>query len=149
MRDRTAIMKLFLGTHPTTIDRKGRVSIPAKWRRVIAARSPDFDGFVAFPSLACPCLEGWTAELLEQMSERTDPFDLLQAPAQDFNTQVFGSAEELGLQEGGRVVLPARLAEAAGIADRLLFHGQGKTFQIWAPDRFEAWQAERPQGGRA
>jgi len=45
-------------------------------------------------------------------------------------------ANELPFDGEGRIILPARLAEQAGITDCATFVGRGTRFQIWAPDRY-------------
>jgi len=58
-------------------------------------------------------------------------------------------ARELPFDGDGRIVLPAQLAEAAGITDRAAFVGRGTRFQIWSPESFEQHQLAATERLRA
>ena len=63
---------------------------------------------------------------------------------------------ETQVDETGRLVLPAKLRQKAGITGEAYFISKGTTFQIWNPERFEEqrsrmseFRAERPKGFNA
>lgn len=142
-------MTSFLSTFVNKVDRKGRVSVPAQFRATLADQA--FQGIVAYPSLIDPAIDAFGREMLEQMSQRR--FDQTMEDG-DFERALLGGgddgddtvetimamARELPFDGDGRIVLPAQLAEAAGITDRAAFVGRGTRFQIWSPESFEQHQ---------
>ena len=139
-------MTSFLSTFVNKVDRKGRVSVPAPFRATLADQS--FQGIIAYPSLTDPAIDAFGRDVLEQMGRRR--FDqtvedgdferALLGDGDDAVETIMALARELPFDGDGRVVLPAQLAEAAGITDRAAFVGRGTRFQIWAPDAFDRHQ---------
>lgn len=137
----------FLSTFVNKVDRKGRVSVPAPFRAALAGQN--FQGIIAYPSLSDPAIDAFGRDVLEQMSRRR--FDqtvedgdferaLLGGDGDDAVEIIMAMARELPFDGDGRIVLPAQLAEAAGIRDRATFVGRGARFQIWAPETFDSNQ---------
>jgi len=136
---------LFLSTFVNKVDRKGRVSVPASFRVALAGQS--FLGIVAFRSFKLPCVEGSGIDRMEEMSGRVDQIGQFSEPHDNLSV-VFSDAQQLPFDGEGRIMLPQVLAEHAGIADHAAFVGQGRTFQIWEPERFKAHQAELRERAR-
>jgi MraZ protein len=136
---------LFLSTFVNKVDRKGRVSVPASFRSALAGQS--FLGIVAYPSFKLPCVEGGGIDRMEELSARVDAMGQFSESA-DNASVVFSDAQQLSFDGEGRIMLPQVLAEHAGITEQAAFVGQGKTFQIWEPERFKAHQAELRERAR-
>ncbi len=129
-------MALFLSTFVNKVDRKGRVSVPASFRAALA-----------FRSFKLPCVEGSGIDRMEEMSGRVDQIGQFSEPHDNLSV-VFSDAQQLPFDGEGRIMLPQVLGEHAGIADHAAFVGQGRTFQIWEPERFKAHQAELRERAR-
>ena len=127
-------MALFLGTIENKVDSKGRVSVPADFRNVL--KGDDFQGVILFHSFTDKCIEGFTMSRMEQMADATDNLDLFGEENQNLNSLIFSDARQLSFDITGRIVIPSDLLEFAGIKDKALFVGMGKTFQIWNEDDF-------------
>jgi transcriptional regulator MraZ len=125
---------MFLSTYVNKVDRKGRVSVPATFRAFLASQR--FAGIVAIPSFKYPALDASGIDRIEEMSERIDRLAQY-SEEQEVLSSLFARAQELPFDTEGRIVLPPRLAEHAGITDSAAFVGLGSTFQIWEPRRFE------------
>jgi MraZ protein len=126
----------FLSHFTHRFDAKGRVSIPAPFRQVLARDG--FEGVYVYPSLDQPALDCGGLKLLAEI-------DVLLAtmppwsPARDaFATALLGTSEILRMDAEGRVSLDERLRATLGLDDEAAFVGQGHKFQIWAPARFHA-----------
>lgn len=122
-------MALFLGTIENKVDNKGRVSVPSDFRNVL--KGDDFQGVILFHSFTDKCIEGFTMSRMEQMADATDNLDLFGEENQNLNSLIFSDARQLAFDITGRIVIPSDLLEFAGITDKALFVGRGKTFQIW------------------
>ena len=115
------------------VDQKGRVSIPAPFRRIL--ESGGDQGVHILPDLKGePCIECFSSRYIRKIDAqigRMPPFsDARRRLERVFNA----NREHLEMDETGRIVLPKPFRDLAGIGDRALFVGLGKTFQIWAPD---------------
>ena len=138
-------MALFLSTFVNKVDRKGRVSVPASFRAALAGQS--FLGIIAYRSFKLPCVEGSGIDHMEAMSGRVDQMGQF-SDSSDNASVIFSDAQQLPFDGEGRIMLPQVLAEHAGISEHAAFVGQGKTFQIWEPERFKAHQNELRERAR-
>ena len=149
-------MTSFISTYENKVDRKGRVSVPAAFRA--ALNNETYQGVIAYPSLLEPAIEGIGRSTLEELNRRR--FDR-SMDGGDFEMTLMGSSDggvveaimalssELPFDGEGRIILPARLCEHAGIDGRATFVGRGTRFQIWAPDRYAQHQARELDALRA
>ena len=134
------MVERFLGRQVKRIDAKGRVSVPAPFRTVLAAER--FDGLFCVRSLTHPAVDaGGTALLasIETTLSRHDPFS---AEHTALAALLFGQGDGPALDTEGRMVMPDWIREATGIASEVLFVGLGTRFQMWAPERFAVYEAQ-------
>lgn len=124
-------MAVFLSTYVNKVDRKGRVSVPAEFRKVLAGQS--YQGVVVFKSLQHPALEACGADHMETLSESLEALDLSDEEYELYETTIFGGSVQLPFDGEGRIVLPQHLAEFANLTEEAAFVGRRKTFQIWEP----------------
>ena len=129
-------MDLFVAHFSNRVDAKGRVSIPAPYRAVLARDG--FEGLFVTPSLDADALDcGGNALLREiaELIERQPPY----SPERDlFSTALYGRSETLKVDGEGRMVLSDTIRDHARITGEVTFVGQGQKFQIWEPSRFRA-----------
>ncbi|SRR5579883_875445 len=137
---------LFLSTFVNKVDRKGRVSVPASFRAALAGQS--FLGIIGFPSVKLPCVEASGIDRMEEMSSRIDQHMGQFSDSYENVSVIFSDAQQLPFDGEGRIMLPQVLAEHAGITDYAAFVGQGRTFQIWEPERFKTHQSELRERAR-
>jgi MraZ protein len=128
-------MKFFLSKYLNKIDGKGRVSIPASYRSVLAHENSG--GVIVYPSFKNPCIEACsfaTLEKIVQIIQNLDPY----SPERDaFEAVILGEATQLPLDNEGRVILPGTLLEQVGITQQACFIGKGDVFEIWDPEVLE------------
>ena len=146
----------FISTYENKIDRKGRVSVPAAFRAALGTEA--YQGVIAYQSMVDPAVEGIGRSTLEELNRRRldqsldggDFAQTLVGRSDDGLVETIMSiAHELPFDGEGRIILPARLCEHAGIKDRATFVGRGSRFQIWSPDRYVAHQAAEIEALRA
>ncbi len=140
-------MAVFLSTYVNKVDKKGRVSVPAEFRRVLGSDS--FQGVVVFRSLQHPALEACSAEHMEQLSESLETLDLPPDEFEMIETTIFGGSVQLPFDSEGRIVLPSALSEFAGIVEEAAFVGRRKTFQIWQPATLDAYNNQMREKARS
>lgn len=127
---------LFLSTFEKQIDKKGRVSVPAPFRTVLAGQH--FNGIIVYPSFVNGCIEACGMSRIEKMYARIESLDPFSEERDAFATAILGGSVQLPFDGEGRVVLPESLLQQAGIAGQGVFVGKGETFEIWEPGAFRA-----------
>lgn len=141
-------MPLFVSTFVNKLDAKGRVSIPAQYRQILAQQ--ELGALYCIPSFVSPSLEAFGNTLLSQFQQRLDKYDPLFSVNYDEEAQVvLAAAQSLNFDDEGRVRIPDDLIAHAGITERVAFVGLGQKFQMWDPVRFEPVQRERIERARA
>jgi MraZ protein len=134
-------MALFVSTFTNKVDRKGRVSVPASFRAVLANQVPQ--AVIVYPSLATAAAEGCGAEFFERLADSvTSSFNMFSPEQNDLNTLIFASSHQLAWDPEGRVMLPEEILAHTGITEMAAFVGLGRTFQIWEPEALKAHKAE-------
>lgn len=133
-------MDRFVSHYILRLDAKGRVSVPAPFRAVLARDG--FDGLYCFPALDHPALEAGGNAVLSEIEQLIMSFPPFSEEREQLSTALYGTSETLKMDAEGRVTLPDSLKDHAGIMDAAAFIGLGHKFQIWAPDRFGAQLSE-------
>lgn len=102
---------LFLDTIVNKIDTKGRVSIPADYRSILDERQVEL---VLYCSFLHPCIEGCTADLLEQMAGTIDrTFDTFSKEQDDLTALIFADSKVFVPDSTGRISLTPKLLSHA------------------------------------
>lgn len=129
-------MDRFVSNSTNRLDSKGRVSIPAAFRGVLARDG--FDGLYVHPALDAPALDAGGNTLLREIDAFLSSLPPYSDERDQLSTALFGTSEILKVDPEGRVILTETLKSHAGIRDAVTFVGLGHKFQIWEPDRFRA-----------
>ena len=140
-------MDRFVSNCTLRLDAKGRVSIPAPFRAVLARDG--FEGLYCYPSLDRPALDVGGNALLYEIEKLVASFPPYSDDREDLEAALYGTSETLRIDGEGRVVLTEALKTHAGITDAVAFVGLGHKFQIWEPERFRAQLAEATEKVRA
>jgi MraZ protein len=137
---RARAMDEFVSTFTNRLDAKGRVSIPASFRTVLAVDG--FDGLYCCPTLDRQAVDAGGNRFRRTIGASLANFEPFSEDHEYLSTTLIGESEILKIDQDGRVVLGQALMEHAGISDRVTFVGQGYKFQLWEPDRFIAYRNE-------
>ena len=127
---------MFVSTHETSLDSKGRVSVPAAFRHALGGGQRVF---IWPASDGSACLEGGGEALMStyrQTLARMSPTD----PARRaFMHAIFTRSADLKMDDTGRISIPRALLNHAGITKELVFAGSLDRFHVWEPERFAAF----------
>lgn len=126
----------FLSNAINRIDAKGRVSVPAHFRAVLASR--DTSELYALRALDCPAMDVGGSDLLDRYEQRIEMEDPFLGSADDMSFFIHGDGAFLKLDKEGRIVVTDFVREHTGITDEVAFIGRGRFFQMWEPGRAEA-----------
>ncbi len=140
-------MGRFVSHHVLRLDAKGRVSVPASFRAVLARDG--FDGLYCHPALDRPALDAGGNSLLAEIESLIAGFSPYSEEREQFSLALFGTSETLKIDGEGRVVLTDAHKAHAGINEAVIFVGLGHKFRIWEPGRFRAELAEATDKVRA
>jgi MraZ protein len=140
-------MDRFVSNFTLRLDAKGRVSIPAAYRGVLARDG--FDGLYVYPTLDRPALDAGGNALLTEIEQLIGRFPPFSDEREDFSAALYGTSEVLKIDGEGRATLTEPLKQHAGIKDEIACVGLGQKFQIWEPGRFRAELAEATEKVRA
>ena len=138
----------FISTVEGTLDGKGRVCIPASWRKILDAQ--DTGGVYICPNLEGGSLDGFGQALMDAECERLDAMDpLLSALHDDLATHITAESMLLPVDVTGRIRLPDEFIKAAGLTEKVVFVGLGRKFQIWDAEAYAPVKAKRLAGALA
>ncbi|MDH3579853.1 MAG: division/cell wall cluster transcriptional repressor MraZ [Hyphomicrobiales bacterium] len=129
-------MDRFVSTFTNKIDAKGRVSVPASFRAVLARDG--LEGIYCYPSLDDAALDGGGQRLVDKIGSLLEGVDPYSDERDHLSMALYGASEILSIDQDGRVILPERLREHAGISTHVTFVGLGEKFQIWEPEAFKS-----------
>jgi len=138
----------FRGEGLHKVDAKGRVSIPALFRRVIEACDPNWSDRVQ-PELVIvygdprkQYLECYTMEAIEEVDRKIDDMPRGSQERKVLERLFHGLSYPTSIDETGRLVIPVRLRAKINIGKEAYFIAAGDTFQIWDPNTYEKDQSK-------
>jgi MraZ protein len=136
------------GPTKISLDAKGRVSIPTKYRDRLAARC---DGqMICTVDLRC-CLLLYPLPDWEETERKLMRLPSLNPTAQKLKGLLMGYATDLELDGHGRVLIPREHRDFAGLDRQSILFGQGNKFELWDEGRWNAqlkqWIGEGAETG--
>ena len=148
----------FRGESHHKVDSKGRVSIPASFRRVIEACDPGWQSgnspelVIVYGDETRNYLECYTIEAIQEVDRKIDQLARGSLGRKTLERLFHGQSFPTSIDDTGRLVLPARLRQKINIEKEAYFIAAGDTFQIWNPETYEAdqtkieqWLHEQPE----
>jgi MraZ protein len=133
------------------VDAKGRVSIPASFRRVLEASDPGWEPgnnpelVIVYGDHRRDYLECYTIEAIEEVDAKIDRLPRGSRERKMLSALFQGQSLPTSVDETGRLVLPAKLRKKIGLEDEAFFIAAGDTFQIWKPETYEAEEQARTE----
>jgi len=145
------VARRFRGESHHKVDTKGRVSIPALFRRVLESGDPDWrEGdapnlVIVYGDHRRSYLECYTQEAIDEVDGQIAalPRGSMERRMLErlFNGQSFPTA----VDETGRLVLPAKLRQKIGLDKEAFFIATGDTFQIWKPETYDEVELKKTE----
>ena len=129
-------MGRFLANTVNSIDKKGRVSVPASFRGVLGGQGVLY----TMLSISAPTIEAGGPQLIEAAEARLAQMDSFSEEYEVWSFCVHGDSDQLKIDGDGRIILNDAIREHAGISDQVAFVGRGHFFQMWEPDKFKTYQ---------
>jgi MraZ protein len=123
--------QMFLGQYRHTLDDKGRLTVPARFRELLEAGGYALQGFDRN-------LMVLTAPAFEAMIRQLNQMNLVDPHARELKRLLFSTADRIEPDKSGRILLPQFLRDLAGLDGDVMLVGVGDYFEIWAPPAWEA-----------
>ncbi len=121
----------FLGNIEARVDAKGRVFLPAAFRKVLQSEGEDL--LVLRKDVHENCLVLYPQSVwVEQMDFMRSKLNRWNREQQNIFRQFVSDVENIALDGNGRILLSRRFLEVAGIDQMVRFIGVGDTIEIWA-----------------
>ena len=138
----TNYTRMFIGEFHHSLDEKGRVSIPAKFRAalavgVVVTRGLDRSLFL-YPK------QEW-----EVLAAKLAALPLGQADTRAFARLMLAGAMEAEIDKAGRVLLPEYLRTYSGLQKNVVVAGLYNRLEIWDEDAYEAYARQTEEQGNA
>jgi MraZ protein len=134
---------MFRGRYQHTVDPKGRLSVPSRFRDVLAAQ---FGGdLVVVPN--GDCLEVHPLEEWQRVEEKVNQRSIFSREARDLSRLYISRAMDATLDGAGRILIPPDTRRQAGIEKDVTLVGGGRRyFEVWDRQRFEEYERTRADG---
>jgi len=134
---------MFRGRYQHTIDPKGRLSIPAKFREVLAQYGDHGGELIVVPNehaLEVHPLDEW-----QRIEEKLNAQPMFTPEVRQLSRLYMSRAKDVALDAAGRILLPPDTRRQAGLDKEVTLIGGGRRmFEVWDRGRFEEY--ERTQG---
>ena len=133
------LLSVFKGVNQLSIDAKGRVALPVKYRDMLSSLCEG--RLVATIDTQWKCLLIYPQPAWEIIEAELQALPALKPASRRLQRLLLGYASDLEFDGSGRVLLPQSLREYAGLVreEKLTLVGQGKRMELWNEN---TWQAE-------
>jgi MraZ protein len=132
---------MFRGANRVTLDTKGRMAMPARYRDTLVERSEG--KLVATVDRSDKCLLLYPLPDWEEIERKLMRLPTLNDQVRRLQRLMVGHATDLELDSHGRVLVPPKLREYAGLTRQAMLIGQGSRFELWDEphwnERRDAW----------
>jgi len=126
---------MFMGEYLHTVDPKGRLIMPAKFREGLGEK------FVATKGLD-NCLFVYPMEEWQALEQKLKSLPFTKSDARAFVRFFFSGATECELDKQGRILLPANLREYAKLDKDVVVIGVSSRVEIWSKDLWEQYNTK-------
>ncbi len=130
------VEQMFLGQYRHSIDSKGRLTIPSRFRELLLAEG-------AFVSQGFEQnLMVRTVPAFEELSIKVEALSQTVQNSRLLKRLIFSTAEKVEVDKAGRILIPEFLRQSAGLQTETVIVGAGDYFEIWSPETWAEQEAE-------
>ncbi len=133
---------MYYGEYFHSIDRKGRLILPAKFREV--SKSNFVEKFYVTRGLD-KCLFMFSEEEWRQQEGKFKAMPFTKQESRTFNRLYFSGAVEVVPDRQGRILLPPYLKDFAGIKKDVTIVGVSNRIEIWSREKWHEFYANNQQ----
>lgn len=120
---------MFLGEYRHSVDPKGRLTLPARYRQLLENGGYITQGLDRN-------LMVWQKESFEKLARQISQQSITDSNVREFSRLFFGDAERVEWDGSGRILLPQFLRERHQLDGEVIIKGSGDYFEIWQPNQW-------------
>lgn len=126
---------MLMGEYQHSIDTKGRLIVPAKFREELG------EYFIVTRGLD-GCLFGYPISEWQQVQEKLKQLPLAKKESRQFTRFFYSAATECAIDKQGRINLPKTLIEYAALEKNCYLIGVSQRIEIWSEERWQSFSDE-------
>ena len=123
---------MLIGEYQHSIDAKGRVFMPSKFREELG------ENFLVTKGIG-KCLFVFSKDEWKNFADKLKQIPMTDISSQSFIRMLFASACECETDKQGRILLPQRLRDFAQLAKDMVVIGVGSRAEIWSKDNWDGY----------
>jgi len=125
-------MSFFIGEYLYTIDNKGRVNIPAKFRKALTSEN---ENMFIITQGADKCLDVYPLNIFqERVVEKINGLSDSKKEHRYYTSVTGSNSSDAVVDKQGRIAIPQKLLDYAGITKDILIIGAFHRIELWNPD---------------
>jgi MraZ protein len=117
---------MFLGRYIHSLDSKGRLTIPSRYRELLSEGAYIIQGFDRNLLVMTPAS-------FQAISQRVNEKSITDSNARLLRRLIYSNGEQVEVDKSGRILIPQFLREVAGLDSEAVLVGVGDYFEIWSP----------------
>ncbi|MFQ5881138.1 MAG: division/cell wall cluster transcriptional repressor MraZ [Candidatus Methylomirabilales bacterium] len=130
----------FIGRFPHTIDDKGRLSIPSKFRQTLQDRGQNILVLTDFDT----CITAYPLDVWARIEEKIQSQSNFEKDIRAFLRLFYSGASECSVDGQGRILISPQHREKAGLQREVMIVGALNRIEIWDKERWEQFLAVSP-----
>ena len=119
---------MFRGGTPVSLDSKGRLAVPAKYREGLMSLCAGRLVITADPS---SCLLVYPQPVWEPIEQKLNSLSSFNPQTRSLQRLLVGNASDVEMDGAGRILVPSPLRQFAGLSKDVVLVGQGAKFELW------------------
>jgi len=119
---------MFRGVTQLSLDAKGRLAIPARYRSELMSTCSGHLIVTVDPS---KCLLIYPQPAWEPIEQKLNNLSSFDSKTRNLQRLLVGNASDVGMDAAGRILLPPPLRLFAGLSKDVVLVGQGAKFELW------------------
>jgi MraZ protein len=133
---KSEVEQMFLGQYRHSIDSKGRLTIPSRFRELLLAEGAFVSqGFERYLMVR-------TVPAFEELSKKVEALSQTVPNSRLLKRLIFSTAEKVEVDRAGRILIPEFLRKSAGLQNETIIVGAWDYFEIWAPETWAEQETE-------
>ena len=126
---------MFLGQYRHSLDNKGRLTVPARYRELLEEGAYITQGFDRNLMI-------WKSSAFESISQRVGQMSITDPASRLLRRLIFSSGERVEVDRAGRILIPQFLRQAAYLDGEAVVVGVGDYFEVWSPSLWDEQAAQ-------
>ncbi len=130
---------MFFGNYENTLDDKGRLVIPSKFREKLTVNLYLLKGFDG-------CISIYDENEFVKFMNKLQTLEFENSKARSYNRLIASSIVEFQIDKSGRILLSSKILDEYSIGKNVVINGVLDHFEIWDKNKWEEYKTEHEKG---